>query len=114
MKIAEKKIGIIFNLKAGRIKKGNITKERLEQIIASNDGYGVIKEINKDANRENKENEVYSILREFEANNINIVAIAGGDGTLHKTLTAIRKYAQNNGYSPYVSFQQYGSKCSWL
>jgi diacylglycerol kinase (ATP) len=71
-------IGVISNSRAGKNAGDPTRLERLRQILDSD---GVIREAQT-------YEEISHIAREFRCGNINILAIDGGDGTLHHALSA--------------------------
>ncbi|MEM1535184.1 MAG: diacylglycerol kinase family protein [Candidatus Pacearchaeota archaeon] len=109
-----RKIGVIFNPRARLAREGKITRQKLEQIMAraSHDYSGssgsfdyIIRNINF-----GNADDIYMKLQEFKNKDINIVAIAGGDGTLHRTISQIISYQEIEDYPKYISILKSGTQ----
>lgn len=76
-----KKAGIIINPNAKKIRTGKTSLDKYKKLVSDN----------IDLRISNGLHEIKSIAQDFKAKNIDYIAIAGGDGTVHLTLTEIIK-----------------------
>lgn len=96
--LMKRNIGIIVNPKAKRMSRDRTLAAQIEQIVRDR---AFVKET------ENEER-LFNILNEYKESEIKILGIAGGDGTIMRVLTAMRKVYEPS-YYPYIALLKGGN-----
>ena len=72
-------IGVIYNPLAGKNRKHRSNRQKLDDII---NGFGLIRETRR-------EQDLTRAIDEFRKSGIDLIAVSGGDGTIHRVLTNV-------------------------
>jgi diacylglycerol kinase family enzyme len=96
------KIGLILNSKAKKIKEGKIKPEDLEKIL---------KKRNCEYRSRNVDYSlgIFYVLDEFRREGVDAIALAGGDGTMHKSITDMIEFGNVYGYMPPICLLKCGT-----
>ena len=95
------KLGLIVNLEAKKIKSGKVKVENLVKRLEK--GKYMIRYI------EYPFRSIFYILDEFRYAGVDVVALAGGDGTIHKSITKMIEFKEIYEFMPYVTFLKCGT-----
>jgi diacylglycerol kinase family enzyme len=96
------KVGLILNLKAKKIKEGKIKPEDLERILRNRKCEYKSRNVDYSLG-------IFYVLDEFRREGVEAIAFAGGDGTIHKSITDMIEFWNAYGYMPPICLLKCGT-----